>query len=192
MSNSRILFRALCGMLVVLLAGGSAAAFDTNIGVKAGVITDATFDFEPTSSDDTAFELDSQQSWSAQAFVEGPLYGNFRSVLSLDYHRLGNVGKSEMILQAGLGARYNFTLDRANRYAVGPGVSVGYGYLGDTRISDAGNLIMLTVSSEFVIFSEARTGFMFELAGLWALSGTADDFDVDGGPMLLVRGGLYF
>ena len=176
---------------LLLLCASQSWAVTSNVGVKAGFVSDATLDFDNKTTASNTFELETSQSWSVQGFLELPLRGNFHSVLALDYNNLGNIGKSEMLLVGSCGARYNWEMN-SDRFAIRPGVALGYGYLGDTHVSDAANLLMLNLSSEFVIFSMSGTGFIFETGLLWALTGGNGDYDIDGGPLLQVRGGLRF
>lgn len=191
---SRIVCRVLATLLliattIILLTSGTQGS--TNVGVKAGLITDASVDFTGKNESTGSFDLETGQSWSVQASVELPLYSSFRSILALDYHRLGDLGKSEMILQGSFGIRYHWET-RSQRFAVRPGAAVGYGYLGETSVTGSGNLILLNLSTEFIIFSESGTGFVIETAGLWSLTGGNDDYDIEAGPMFLVRAGLRF
>ena len=181
----------LCATVILLLCVGQSRAVTSNVGIKAGVVTDATLNFADKTTSSNTFELETNQSWTVQGFVELPLRGNFHSILSLDYNNLGDLGKSEMLLTGSYGVRYHWEMNNA-RFAIRPGIALGYGYLGDTHVSDAASLLMLNLSSEFVIFSMSGTGFIFETGLLWALTGGNDAYDIDGGPLLQVRGGLRF
>ena len=177
--------------LMLLLSAGQSWAVSSNVGVKAGFVADATLDFADKKTTSNTFELETNQSWSVQGFVELPLHGDFHSILALDYNNLGDIGKSEMLLVASYGVRYNWETNH-ERFAIRPGLALGYGYLGDTHVSDAAGLLTLNLSSEFVIYSTAGTGFMFETGLLWALTGGNESYDIDGGPLLQIRGGLRF
>ena len=191
MRSIPVIRTAVFGLLIIILCAASASAIDTNFGIKAGVMTDATLDFKAKNTQNTNFELDTQQSYSLGAFVQMPLYNRFKTILSLDYHRLGDVGKSEVILAAQAGARYDYETAHG-RFAIRPGIAFGYGYMGDTRDSEEGNLILMNISNEFIVYAESGLGFILEIGGLWNLSGSNDDYDIEGGPTMLVRGGLMF
>ena len=166
-----------------------------SFGMKAGFIFGGTVDFESKGSGAYNGDFDTKESYSLGVFLDFPFYKALHAQLNLDIHDFALESKlsdaSENLLLGSVGLRYvHFTEDK--RLAIRPGASIGYGYLTDVGITDATTHVISVVSSEFVFYPGQKTGILAELGLLWDISGGNDEYDVTGGPMLLIRGGLIF
>ena len=188
-------------ILVCLLAGTAMGQSNptgersTAFGMKVGFIFGGTVNFEGKDAHAYEGDFDTDKSYSFGVFLDFPFHKALHAQVSLDIHdfaldsRLGDA--SENLLLGSVGLRYVFRTED-KRLAVRPGASIGYGYMSDVDVTDATTHVISVISSEFVFYPGQKMGILVELGMLWDVSGGNDEYDVTGGPMPLIRGGLMF
>jgi hypothetical protein len=98
---------------------------------------------------------------------------------------------AETLLDIGL--TWKYMLIRAeDRFAIRPGIGVGFGTLRRRQALSGTNYLTLKLSTEIIYSSPGSLGFLIEVGGFYTPTGGDSETDIKIGPLPFVRGGVLF
>jgi hypothetical protein len=162
-------------------------------GVKAGLVTGGTVNYHLKGGNSRDHDFSTDDGLDIGIFLEHNVYRRLKATLSADAHnvRVGDQTVSEFMIDIALGAKLALFVPNS-RFAVRPGVCLGYGHLSEIYFLQDSHFTTLKIYSEFVSYTVRGGGVMLEVGAIWAPTGSDGTYDGSAGPMLLLRGGLVF
>jgi hypothetical protein len=163
-------------------------------GIKAGLVTGGTVNYQFKGGHSRKQDYSTDDGLDVGIFIEQDVYRRVKATLTADAHniRQGDPANiSEFMIDVALGAKLACFIPNS-RFAIRPGVCIGYGHLSETVYFPNSRYLTLKIYSEFVQYTIKGGGVLLEVGMAWAPSGSATDMDLSAGPMMLLRGGLVF
>ncbi|MCP4685590.1 MAG: outer membrane beta-barrel protein [bacterium] len=182
-------------LLVLVAAGTSASDFsegDRYTSVKVGMIGSGTVDVDGA-------DVDQSAGLSLGLGYDFPVGERLHYGFSVDLHRMKWSADteefpgedSETLLDIGLTWKYMAVLSE-DRFAIRPGIGVGYGTLRRRKALNGTNYLTLKANAEVIYFSGGGPGFGAEIGVFYTPTGGDSETDIKIGPLLYARAGVLF
>jgi len=160
--------------------------------VKAGVIGSGTVDIDGT-------DVDQSLGLSIGLGYDFPLGERLHYGFAINLYRMKWSAETvdfqgedtETMLDIGLAWKWMAVMSE-DRFAIRPGLGVGYGTLRRRQSLNGTNYLTLKAFTEIIYFSARETGYMVEVGGFYAPTGGDSDTDIKIGPLLYARAGIMF
>jgi len=188
----------LCFLLMIdlvsaenLIRSGFGPKHRTQVGFKAGIITQTDFNSVPK-VDSLKESIDrTKVGLSFQLSFDAPVGPWLLTSLSFGVHDIQVVAKRFMMLDIGIALKYPIYKE-ANKLAWRPTIGIGWGYLGDGEFLDQSSFTTGKIGLEGVFYSNRRYAYTGEMMLYGSLSGGNDDYRVTFGPTFLLRLGVLY
>jgi hypothetical protein len=140
---------------------------------------------------DVETEYDTESGTTYGLFLDYPITHRIYVGITFDISKLDFGRAEENLMNGGLAIKYNLT-NRNSKIILRPSAQIGYAMLPSTLGYKSTNYITFYASGEIINKVAEKFGIMGDIGLFWGLSGGNNEYDVTGGPMLIIRGGFVF
>jgi len=159
-------------------------------GIRIGHVGSGTIKGEEKATGEKA-EGDSEAVTTYGIYLDYPIMLKLYAGIAIDIAPIELRNENKSIINGGLTVKYTLT-NSNSKVIFRPAVQVGYAALPSFSKYKSSNFITLLISGETIIKMADKFGLSADIGLFWGLSGGNNEYDVTGGSMLILRGGLVF
>ena len=179
-------------MMVSVTSAGELSEGENFTSVKLGMIGSGTVDID-------GVDVDHSTGYSIGLGYDFPLGERGHYGISIDLHRMKWSGETERfdgqdaetLLDLGLTWKYMLIMSE-DRFAVRPGVGIGFGTLRRRQALSGTNYLTLKMNLEIIYASPWGMGLLVEAGGFYTPTGGDSETDIKIGPLPFIRAGVLF
>jgi hypothetical protein len=158
-------------------------------GIKFGILGEGDVEYREQGSHASPETMTTESSYSGGAFFSQRLYRRLHWTVGLDIHYMRDRFSGQAGLDAAAGLKYRW-VDPSGSVSVRPAALLGFGIIPDVWRFKSSQYMTFKIMLELAFLTKKGTGLLIEVGRLRTFSGSDGTYDIEAGPMTLIRGGV--